>query len=108
MVSRLAVRNFRNIESAELELGAREVFFVGENGQGKTNLLEAIYLLCYASSFRVCQDEDLVRAGEEGCTLEGRFESDAFGNGERVHIEVTRLKKCVAIDGKPIKDRREL
>lgn len=108
MVSRLAVKDFRNIEAAELDLDAREVFFVGENGQGKTNLLEAIYLLCYASSFRVCQDEDLIRRGEEECSFEGRFVSDTYGNGESVRIEINKLKKSVAIDGKAVKDRREL
>jgi DNA replication and repair protein RecF len=108
MFSRLAVRDFRNIEAANLDLGTREVFFVGENGQGKTNLLEAIYLLCYASSFRVCQDEDLIRRGVDECSIEGRFESDAFGAGEQVRIEISKLKKTVTIDGKSIKDRREL
>ena len=108
MISRLAVRNLRNIETADLDLGAREVFFVGENGQGKTNLLEAIYFLCYASSFRICQDEDLIRRGAEDCSFEGRFESDAFGLGEQVRIDISKLKKTVTIDGKIVKDRREL
>lgn len=114
MVSRLAVSDFRNIEAAELDLSAREVFFVGENGQGKTNLLEAIYLLCYASTFRACRDDDLLRRGCERCSLEADFHSGetcpgrgtAFG--ERVIIEIEKSKKSVSIDGKSVKDRREL
>ncbi|MGA2477912.1 MAG: AAA family ATPase, partial [Spirochaetia bacterium] len=42
---RLRFFNFRNLKDRELALGAREVFLVGENGQGKTNLLEAVHLL---------------------------------------------------------------
>ena len=43
---------YRNLESGWIDLDAEEVFLVGENGQGKTNLLEALYALCYGSSFR--------------------------------------------------------
>ncbi|MDD1748491.1 MAG: AAA family ATPase, partial [Methanothrix sp.] len=53
--------NFRNLNDAELSLGAREIFLVGENGQGKTNLLEAVHLLCLGSSFREKREAALFR-----------------------------------------------
>jgi DNA replication and repair protein RecF len=43
--------NFRNLRDREISFCSRDVVLVGENGQGKTNLLEAIYLLCVASSY---------------------------------------------------------
>ena len=51
--------NFRNLRDRELELDAREIFLVGENRQGKTNLLEAVHLLCLR----------IVFSGEEGIGL---------------------------------------
>ena len=58
---RLRFFNFRNLKDRELSLGAREVFLVGQNGQGKTNLLEAVHLLSVGSSFREKRDAALAR-----------------------------------------------
>jgi DNA replication and repair protein RecF len=108
MLSRLAVSDFRNIEAAELELGSTEIFFEGENGQGKTNMLEAVYFLCYASSFRICVETDLIRSGAERYLLEGNFENGNSGGGECVSISIDKQKKTAKVDGKQIRDRREL
>ncbi len=48
----LQVQNFRNIVSANLELSPSLNVFIGDNGQGKTNLIETLYLLCRGKSFR--------------------------------------------------------
>jgi DNA replication and repair protein RecF len=53
--------NFRNLKDRELGLEGREVFLVGRNGQGKTNLLEAVHLLSLGSSFREKRDAALIR-----------------------------------------------
>ncbi len=66
--------NFRNLCDRELLLdGAREVFLVGENGQGKTNLLEAVHLLCVGSSFREPREAALVRDEASPAGLAGRY-----------------------------------
>ena len=57
---RLRFFNFRNLKDRELSLGAREIFLVGQNGQGKTNLLEAVHLLSLGSSFREKREAALV------------------------------------------------
>lgn len=63
-VSRLRAENFRNIAFADLDFaGARRIFFVGKNGQGKTNLLEALSLLTALRSFRTRDLRLLVRRG---------------------------------------------
>ena len=43
--------NFRNLANSSIDLLSKEVYFVGENGQGKSNLLESIYYSAYGSSF---------------------------------------------------------
>lgn len=63
-VPRLRAADFRNIAFADLEFGdARRVFFVGANGQGKTNLLEALSLLAAMRSFRTRDARALVKIG---------------------------------------------
>lgn len=67
----LSLRNFRNIAQLELEIPDAGLALVGDNGQGKTNLLEAIYYLSLFRSVRGTRDVDLVRFGEEGFFVEG-------------------------------------
>ncbi len=92
----LTVRNFRNIASLDIELPERGVVIVGANGQGKTNLLEAIYYLVLFRSFRGAKDRELVRFGTEG-----------FFVGGSAHVRVTAgyevagQRKKVTIDREP-------
>src|SRR5690348_5710358 len=72
----LAVRDFRNLERVDLELPASGMLLIGENGQGKTNLLEAIYYLQLLRSMRGARDQDLVRFGAAGFHLSARVASD--------------------------------
>ena len=66
----LEVRNYRNIETAQLQPGRELTVICGNNGQGKTNLLEAIWLLTGGKSFRGGKDAELVRRGETFAVLE--------------------------------------
>ncbi|HEX6059393.1 MAG TPA: DNA replication and repair protein RecF [Gemmatimonadaceae bacterium] len=66
LLERLTVRDFRNIARLDLRLPADGLVVIGENGHGKTNLLEAIYYLALLRSVRGARDADLVRFGEAG------------------------------------------
>ena len=66
----LEVQNYRNICAARLEPGRELTVICGNNGQGKTNLLEAIWLLTGGKSFRGGKDAELVRRGETFAVLE--------------------------------------
>jgi DNA replication and repair protein RecF len=69
-LQRLTLRDFRNFASAELELGARFTVLHGHNGAGKTNVLEAIYLLSTLRSFRSADLDPLVRHGTSAAAVE--------------------------------------
>ena len=58
--SRLLIRQFRNIESQSISLNPGLNLFRGQNGQGKTNLVEALYLLTHGRSFRTSRWDDFV------------------------------------------------
>lgn len=62
-LARLTVRDFRNLARIDLDLPAEGMVVVGENGHGKTNLLEAVYYLQLLRSARGARDADLVRFG---------------------------------------------
>jgi len=59
-VSELELRNFRNFKSFKMELHQNLNIIIGDNAQGKTNLLESIYVSCFGKSFRTRNDKDLI------------------------------------------------
>ena len=60
-VSKVSLTNFRNYATAEIELSEKQNFIFGLNAQGKTNFLEAVYLLCLGRSFRQVRNQELVK-----------------------------------------------
>lgn len=68
------VTNFKNIPSARLELSEKVNCFLGDNGMGKSNMLDAIYFLSFCKSFTGAQDRLVVRRGEDFAILKGRYE----------------------------------
>jgi DNA replication and repair protein RecF len=105
---RIGFLNFRNLADGEIGVGARQVLLVGENGQGKTNLLEAVYLLSVASSFREDHDAALVRDPALPAALVGRYERTAEpACGLSVRWEPGRHRE-VRVNDKPLNDRRDL
>ena len=101
-------QHFRNLKDGEVPLEAPEVFLVGENGQGKTNFLESIYLLCFGASFRTSVDARLIRHGQDQATVRGRFGS-AEGPEREVAVQLEHLgQKQIRADGKAVQDRAQL
>lgn len=121
---RLAFLNFRNLADRELAVDARQVLLVGENGQGKTNLLEAVYLLCVGSSFRERAEAALLREPSLPGSVFGTYGFGTHGQTERTDLagaasaepertlavgwQQPGARKEMRIDGKPIVDRAEL
>jgi DNA replication and repair protein RecF len=75
-VTHLTLVDFRNYARADVELSPGTTLFVGRNGQGKTNLVEAIGYLSTVSSHRVSTDQALVRAGQESAIVRMRVQHE--------------------------------
>src|SRR5690606_23759686 len=75
----LRLRDYRNFTELELQFPAAGAAIIGENGAGKTNLLEALYYLEIFRSFRGAPDEQLVRFDAPAFHLRGRFEDTGSG-----------------------------
>jgi DNA replication and repair protein RecF len=95
---RLEVRDFRNLAHVELAPAPEGVVLVGENGQGKTNLLEAVHYLQLLRSSRRARDQDLVRFGADAFHLGAAVETDGR-HQVGVGFERTTKRKRVRIDG---------
>jgi DNA replication and repair protein RecF len=86
----LRTRSFRNLEDNEIDTQGKDVFLVGENGQGKTKFLEALYFCSYASSFRGVRDEEMVRTGEKDCSASVKLKNPFY---ERISVKFENKKK---------------
>jgi DNA replication and repair protein RecF len=90
-VTRLRLRHFRTYETLDLRLSPGVTILHGPNASGKTNVLEAIYVLATTKSFRTRTDRELVAWTEqdEGVPRYARLEGDAEANGGPLRVEVT-------------------
>ncbi|MBD3288893.1 DNA replication/repair protein RecF [candidate division KSB1 bacterium] len=93
ILSSLELKNFRNYVHERIEFNTEQNIISGRNAQGKTNLLEAIYLLCITRSFRTRIEKELCNFESDECTLKGEF---VLGNGNKRTIIFYYQKK----DGK--------
>jgi DNA replication and repair protein RecF len=86
---KLTLRHFRNVGFSALELSGRQQFFVGANGQGKTNLLEAAGFLTALRSFRTTENKLLVSHGQQVAAIACELEHEKLGE-PRVTIKLRR------------------
>ncbi|MCL2192772.1 MAG: DNA replication and repair protein RecF [Treponema sp.] len=108
--SSLRTTAFRNLADSVVRTSSKTVFLVGENGQGKTNFLEALYFCAYASSFRGVRDSELAQSETKDFSVAiTTAEYSAVNDiSSEVLIKFQKDKKSIFIDGKKIDDRKEL
>jgi DNA replication and repair protein RecF len=97
----IRLRHFRNFAALDLEFPAAGAAIIGDNGSGKTNLLEAVHYLEIFRSFRGAADEQLVRFGAEAFHARGVFEDRATGRSLEITAayEPRTRRKRVTVDG---------
>ena len=98
---RVACRNFRNLEQVELQPHPRFNILEGDNGQGKTNILEGIALLATLKSFRKAKTRELIRFGSEHAELFAQVKRR--GITREIALTVTSKGTRAQLDGKPLR-----
>lgn len=97
----LQISNYRNLTQQKVQFDKGLNVFVGDNAQGKTNLVESVYLCCIGKSPRVDKDKDMIRWGEECAYVKLRY-ATRFGEGEIAIKLNAKGKKQIAVGGAPI------
>ena len=102
LVKRLRLKNYRNISSIDLEFESPVTLFVGKNGQGKTNLLESIYLTCRGKGFR--WDQSLIRTGEEESSTRANLSINGLDFDVEVALQGNKRvnEKKISLNGKKV------
>ena len=104
----LRLRDFRSFGELSLDGFGRVNVICGENGAGKTNIIESIWLFTGGKSFRPAHDGDLVRHGEKFAELELDFESDGRDQSARISLDLACEKKKGWLNGVPLRSVQEL
>lgn len=76
ILKKIILRDFRNYEEQELDFNGKFNYVYGDNGQGKTNILEAISFISFGKSFLGASEHDCVKFGKEEFQIEGEYEND--------------------------------
>jgi len=103
-LTRLQVHNWRNIEAAELHTDAQFVVLFGDNAQGKTNILEAVYYLAALRSFRERQLNRIVRHEQKAASIAGDVESSAGKVALSWKRTLVDSGRVISIDGAETRD----
>jgi len=104
----LELTDFRNYDNLSIEFGDKKNFLIGNNAQGKTNILEAIYLLCLSRSFRTNYEKDAIRFSAPHYTIKGIFKLNT-GNVHTIIFHCSQEKgKQITINRKRLSRASEL
>ena len=104
-ISKVKLSNFRNYENQEIDLNDGINVFYGENAQGKTNIIESIYLCSVGKSFRTRRDQELIKFDKNKALVEVEYnKSDRDG---KIKIEIEN-KKNISVNGIKLKKLSEL
>ena len=104
-IKNIKIKNFRNYDQEEINLEKNINIFYGKNAQGKTNIIEAIFLCSLGKSFRAKKDNEMIKLNEKNAIVEIEYEkSDRDG---KIKIEIGN-KKNIYLNGIKIKKLSEL
>ena len=106
-IESLELKNYRNYQNLQLDFDKGTNIFYGDNAQGKTNILESVYLCGTTKSHRGSKDKEIIRFGEEESHIRMMIRKDELSYKIDMHLRKNKAKG-VAINGMPIKKAREL
>jgi DNA replication and repair protein RecF len=91
VLKKLSILNYKNIHQADIEFSSKINCFFGNNGMGKTNLLDAVYYLSFCKSYMSVPDSQLISCDEDMCVLQGLYDLD--GNEEEIFCAIRSRQK---------------
>jgi DNA replication and repair protein RecF len=114
IVKNIKLKNFRNFEELNIELNDALNIFIGDNGQGKTNLLESIYLCSIGKTFKLNTENDLIKFGQNNFEIEiivnkGNNGYNVNSENKTINISYTKNQnRIVKINGVKLDKSSEL
>lgn len=106
-ITHLSLQDFRSYKVLELPLKTKQSIFIGDNGEGKTNIIEAIMYLSLLSSHRVSQDTPLIKLGAERAYIRAKVLQD--DRSQLIELEINNNKANRAkVNQNPVRSQKEI
>lgn len=107
-IDKIILKNYRNYEAQEIELNPHINVFYGDNAQGKTNILESIFMSSFGKSFRTTKEKEIIKIGEDFLETNVFYKkSDREGkikviisNKKQIEVNGVKIKKLSELIGK--------
>ena len=106
IIKKLQLSNFRNYEGLTIEFSEGVNLLYGDNAKGKTNILEAVFMIATTKSIRGSKDKDMIRFGQEEAHICAFVEKGGIPHKMDIHLRKNK-KKGLAVDGIPVKRSAE-
>ena len=106
-IESIELKNYRNYEELHMELSQGTNILYGDNAQGKTNILEAVYVCCTTKSHRWAKDRDMIRFGQDESHIKLQIKKGAVPCRIDMHLKKNKTKG-IAVDGIPIRKASQL
>ena len=107
IIESIELKNYRNYENLQLELSPGTNIFYGDNAQGKTNILESVYVCCTTKSHKGSKDKEMIRFGEDEAHIKLTVRKQDVPYRIDMHLKKNKAKG-IAINGIPIRKASEL
>lgn len=106
-IESVQLKNFRNYESLELDLDQGTNIFYGDNAQGKTNILESVYLCGTTKSHKGSKDREMIQFNQDEAHIRMMIKKDNLSYRIDMHLKKNK-SKGIAINGLPLRKAKEL
>ena len=106
-IKSLELENFRNYENLQIEFDPKTTILYGDNAQGKTNILEAVYYLAITKSYKGCKDKDVVMFNKEEAHLRAFLRKEDMDRRIDMHIRKNK-SKGIALDLEKVKKAADI
>jgi DNA replication and repair protein RecF len=107
IIESLELQNFRNYENLKIEFAPKTNIFYGDNAQGKTNILEALYVSATTKSHKSTRDREMIRFDQKECHIRTRIEKHGITNQVDIHLKQNH-PKGIAVNRLPIRKASDL
>lgn len=104
-IEKIRLQNFRNYENLEIDLNKNINIIYGENAQGKTNIIESIFLCAFGKSFRTSKEKEMIKFNKEKSLVEAFYQKKDRDGKIKIELE---NKKQISLNGIKIKKLSEL
>ena len=102
VIKQISLKNYRNYENVKIDFNNKINIIIGDNAQGKTNILESVYFLSITKSYRASEDSMLITKGKDFSTISAKLKQDKIS--KKINVFFSKNKKEISLNNSIVKN----